>query len=183
MSRTTIFPRTKLSQKGLNVYAPYIAFSMLIKYFSYLHFLQYFIYRYIMSVYFPTVEPMDIEGEAACSVGPQLVTAEGEQGVGVDVKRTSSHLEDDNRLSSDNGELTDNQEQVVASAHDKFAWTSQNVGFPEEEGRGSIPSEILFSTWVKVVRTSCGYNFPVPIGGAKRTCSANAGSRPTQQPR
>ena len=36
------------------------------------------------------------------------------------------------------------------------AWTSQNVGFPEEEGRGSIPSEILFSTWVKAFWTSCG---------------------------
>ena len=87
------------------------------KYYSYLHFLQYFIYRYIMSDYFPTVEPMDIEGEAACAVGPQLVTAEGEQGAGVKVKRTSSHLEADNLLSSDNGEPTDNQEQVKASAH------------------------------------------------------------------
>ena len=91
---------------GLKMYAPYIAFSMPIKYFSYLHFFQYFIYRYIMSDYFPRV---DIEGEAACAVGPQLVTAEGEQGAGVDVKRTSSHLEDNNLLSSDNGEPTDDQ--------------------------------------------------------------------------
>ena len=109
--------RETILNYGLKVYAPYIAFSMSIKYFSYLHFLQYFIYRYIMSDYFPTVEPMDIEGEAACAVGPQLVTAEGEQGAGVKVKRTSSHLEADNLLSSDNGEPTDNQEQVKASAH------------------------------------------------------------------
>ena len=123
-----------------------------------------------MSDYFPTVEPMDIEGEAVCAVGPQLVTAEGEQIAGIDVKRTSSHLEADNLLTLDNGEPTDDQEQVKASAHDKFAktalavalaWTSQNVGSPEEEGRGSIPSEILFSTWVKAFRTSCGYNFNV----------------------
>ena len=45
------------------------------------------------------------------------------------------------------------------------AWTSQNVGTPEEEGRGSIPSEILFSTWVMAFWTSCGYDFPVPMGG------------------
>ena len=60
---------------------------------------------------------MDIEGEAACAVGPQLVTAEGEKGASVGVKRTSSHLEADNLLSSDNGEPTDDQEQVKASAH------------------------------------------------------------------
>ena len=101
--------RKTILNYGLKVYAPYIAFSMPIKYFSYLHFLQYFIYRYIMFDYFPTAEPMDIEGEAACAIGPQLVTAEGEQGAGVDVKRTSSHLEDNNLLSSDNGEPTDDQ--------------------------------------------------------------------------
>ena len=48
-----------------------------------------------------------------------------------------------------------------------IAWTAQNVGFPEEEGRGSIPSEILFSTWVKAFRTSCGYKFPGPMGGGE----------------
>ena len=63
-------------------------FSMPIKYFSYLRFLQNFIYRYIMSDYFSTVEPMDIEGEEACAVGPQFVAAEGEQREGIDVKRT-----------------------------------------------------------------------------------------------
>ena len=77
-----------------------------------------------------SIEPMDIEGEAVCAVSPQLVTAEGEKGVGVDVKRTSSHLEANNFLTSDNGEPTDDQEQVKASAHNKFcmeravAWTS-----------------------------------------------------------
>ena len=60
-------------------------------------FLLYFISRSIMSDYF-SVEPMDIEGEAACAVGPQLVAAEGEKGASVDVKRTSSHLEADNQL-------------------------------------------------------------------------------------
>ena len=55
---------------------------------------------------------MDIEGEAACAIGPQLLTAEGEKGAGVDIKRTSSHLEANNLLTSDNGESTDNQEQV-----------------------------------------------------------------------
>ena len=104
-----------------------------------------------MSDYFSTVEPMDIEGEAACAAGPQLVTAKGEQRAGVDVKRTSSHHEADNLLSSDNGEPTDDQ----------------NIGFPDEEGRGSIPSKILFSTWVKAFRTSCGYDFPAPMGGGK----------------
>ena len=63
------------------------------------------------------------------------------------------------------------------------AWTTQNVGFPEEEGRGSIPSELLFSTWVKAFRTSCGYEFPGPMGGAKRTRSTNAGPRPMKQRR
>ena len=63
------------------------------------------------------------------------------------------------------------------------AWTSQNVGFPEEEGRGSIPSEILFSTWVKAFRTSCGYDFPALMCGAKQTRSTNDGPRPTKQRR
>ena len=44
--------------------------------------------------------------------------------MGVDVKRTSSHLEADNLLASDKGEPTDNQEQVTASAHNKFAKTA-----------------------------------------------------------
>ena len=65
-----------------------------------------------MSDYFSSVEPMDIEGEASCAVGLQLVTAEGEKGAGVDVKRTSSHPEADNLLDSDEGEPTDNQEKL-----------------------------------------------------------------------
>ena len=77
-----------------------------------------------MSDYFSAVEPMDIEGEAVCAICPQLVTAEGEKGAGVDVKRTSSHLEANNLLTLDNGEPTDDQEQVTASAHDKFAKTA-----------------------------------------------------------
>ena len=141
---------------------------MPIKNLSYLWFIQYFIYRNNMSDYYVS-EPMDIEGEAVCAVGPQLVTAEGEQGAGVDVKRIFSHLEADTLLLSDDGEPKDNQDQ--------------NVSFPEEEGRGSIPSEILFSTWVKAFRTSCGYKFPGPMGGAKRTRSTNAGPRPMKQRR
>ena len=147
----------------LKVYAPCIAFSMPFKYLSYLCFIQYFIYRFIMSDYFSS-EPMDIEGEAACDVGPQLVTVEGEQGAGVDFKRIFSHLEADFLLLSDDGEPTDDL----------------NVGFPEEESRGSIPSEILFSTWVKAFWTSCWYDFPALMGGVKRMRSTNAGPRPTK---
>ena len=86
------------------VYAPDIAFSMSINILSYLCLIQNFIYRSIMS---DSIEPVDIEGEAVCAVGPQLVTAEGEKGAGVDVKRTSSHLKADNLLTSDNGEPTE----------------------------------------------------------------------------
>ena len=61
------------------------AFSMPIKYFSYLFFLKYFICRSIMSDHFEYgSEPMDIEREAVCAVRPQLVTAEGEPGAGVE---------------------------------------------------------------------------------------------------
>ena len=94
---------------------------------------------------------MDIKGEAACAVGPQLVTGEGEQGAGVDVKRIFSHLEANILLLSDDGEPTDDQ----------------NAGFPEEEGRGSILSEIIFLTWVKAFRTSCEYDSPAPIAPAQ----------------
>ena len=106
------------------LYAPDIAFNMSINFLSYWCSLQYFIYRSIMSDYFSAVEPMDIEGEAVCAVSPQLVTLEGEKGAGVDVKRTSSHLEADNLLTLDNGEPTDDQEQVTASTHNKFAKTA-----------------------------------------------------------
>ena len=70
---------------------------------------------------YETSEPMDIEGEAVCAVGPQMVTAEGEKGAGVEVKRSFSNLEADILLLLDDGEPTDDQEQVVASAHKKFA--------------------------------------------------------------
>ena len=73
---------------------------------------------------FFSVEPMDIEGEAACAVGPQLVTEEGEKGGGIVFKRTSSHLEANNLLAMDEGKPTDDQEQVTASDHDKFAKTA-----------------------------------------------------------
>ena len=63
------------------------------------------------------------------------------------------------------------------------AWTSLNVGFPEEESRGSIPSELLFSTWVRAFRDSCGYEFLGPAGVAKRSRSTNAGPRPAKQRR
>ena len=96
---------------------------------------------------------MDIEGEAASAIRLHLVIAEGEKGAGVDVKRNSSHLEADNLLAFDEREPMDDQEQV----------------------RGSIPSEILFLMWVKAFRTSCGYNFPMPMGGA------NTGPRPMKQ--
>ena len=65
----------------------------------------------------------------------------------------------------------------------KMVGDCMNVVFPGEEGRGSIPSEILFSTWVKAFRTSCGYKFPTPMRGVKRTRSANPGSRPMKQRR
>ena len=83
------------------VYAPNIAVIMPSNHLSYLCFIQYFISRTIMPD--QTSEPMDIEGEAVCAVGPQLVTAEGEQGAGVDVKRIFSHLEADTLLLSDDG--------------------------------------------------------------------------------
>ena len=88
----------------LKIHAPYIAFSMPIKYLSYLHFLHYFIYRSNMSDYYQTSEPMDIEGEAVCAVSPQLVIAEGEQGAGIDDKRIFSHLEAYTLLLSDDRE-------------------------------------------------------------------------------
>ena len=55
------------------------------------------------------VEPMNIEGEAACAVRFQLVMAEGEKGAGVNVKRTSSHPEADNLLDLDEDEPTDDR--------------------------------------------------------------------------
>ena len=52
----------------------------------------YLISRSIMPDYFP-FKPMDIEGEAECAIVIQTVTAEGEKGVGIDLKRTSIHPE------------------------------------------------------------------------------------------
>ena len=60
----------------------------------------------------------------ACAVRPQLVTVEGEPGAGVDVNRSFSKHEADTLLLSDEGEPTDDQEQVLASAHEKFAKTA-----------------------------------------------------------
>ena len=85
---------------------------------------KYFIYRSNMSDYFQYSEPMDIEGEAVCAVGPQLITAEGEPGAGVDVNRSFSEKEADTLLLSEEGEPTDDQEQVIASTHEKFAKTA-----------------------------------------------------------
>ena len=83
-----------------------------------------FIYRSFMSDFFASPEPMDIEGEAVGTMEIQLVTAKGEKGVGVDVKRTSSNPEADNLLDSDKGELKDNPKKVIASAPNKFAKTA-----------------------------------------------------------
>ena len=58
---------------------------------------------------------MEVEEEAVCAMGIQSVMVDGEQGVGVNVKR--------------------------------------------------IPLEILFSKWVRVFLTTCGYEFPLPMGG------------------
>ena len=70
----------------------------------------YLLSRSIMSDYFPS-ELMDIEGEAKCAVAVQPVTAEGEKGAGVDIKRTSIHPEVDNLLDSNKGEHTDDLEK------------------------------------------------------------------------
>ena len=58
------------------------------------------------------------------------------------------------------------------------AWTNLDESAPEEESRGSIPSEI--STWVRAFPATCGYEFPVPMGGGgvKCPCPANTGTRP-----
>ena len=58
------------------------------------------------------------------NAGPQLVTAGGEQGVGVEVNRSFSKKEADTLLLSDEGEPTDEQEQVIANTHDRFAKTA-----------------------------------------------------------
>ena len=56
-------------------------------------------------------EPMDIEGEAGCDVDVQLVMTEGEQGASGNIKGTSVHIEDNSILDSDEGELSDKQDQ------------------------------------------------------------------------
>ena len=90
----------------------------------YLCSLLYFISSSIMSDYVSTVEPMDIKEEAVCAVVIQPVTAEGEKGAGVDIKRTYSHLEANNLLDLDKGELTNDLEKVIASTPNKFAKTA-----------------------------------------------------------
>ena len=67
---------------------------------------------------------MDIEGEAECAVAFQGVTAEGEQGPGVEVNGSLVEKQADSLLLSDEGEPTDEQEQVIAEAHDRFAKTA-----------------------------------------------------------
>ena len=54
---------------------------------------------------------MEIEVEAGFDVDVQSVTAEGEQGVGGNVKGTSVHIEEDSILDSDEGELSDEQDE------------------------------------------------------------------------
>ena len=66
----------------------------------------------IMHVYVPNgSEPMDIGEEAGCDTYVQLVTAVGEQGAGSNVKETSIHIEEDSILDTDEGELSDEQDQ------------------------------------------------------------------------
>ena len=60
---------------------------------------------------------MEVEVEAGCAEGIQLVKAEGEQGVGGDVKGNSVHLEEDSILDLDEGELSNELDQVIASSH------------------------------------------------------------------
>ena len=46
------------------------------------------------------------------------------------------------------------------------------------------PEEILFSTWVRVFQTTCGNEFPVPMGGgggSMHTSSATTCKRPAKQ--
>ena len=136
---------------------------------------------------------MDIEGEAECAAAFQGVTAGGEQGPAVDENVSLVEKQADSLLLSDEGEPTDEQEQVIAEAQGyklagdcvrrAVAWTALNVDFPEDESRGSIPSELPFSTWVREFRDSCGYNSVGPVGVAKRSSSTNAGPRPAKQRR
>ena len=61
-------------------------------------------------------------------------------------------------------------------------WTAMNVSTPEEEVRAAIPLDgdplldmgegVSDYLWIR---------FPRAHGGAKRTCSANTGPRPTKQ--
>ena len=54
------------------------------------------------------------------------------------------------------------------------AWTALDERTPKEEFRGAIPSEILFSTWVRAFWTTCGYEFPEPMRGGKVKCMSPA---------
>ena len=78
-------------------------------------------------------EPIKVEGEAVCAVGVQSLTADREQGAGVNTKRTFVHLEDNSILDLDKGELSDEQDLVIASAQSSFAKT---------------PSEFFFNTFI-----------------------------------
>ena len=70
-----------------------------------------------------SAEPMDIEGEAVCAAVIQGVTARGEQGPAVD-ENVGFGNQSDSPLLSDEGEPTDDQDQVIADAHDRFAKTA-----------------------------------------------------------
>ena len=70
---------------------------------------------------------MDIEGEAECAVAFQEVTAEGEQGPGVEVNGSLVEKQADSLLLSDEGEPTDEQEQVIAEAQ----WVQVGWGLRE----------------------------------------------------
>ena len=69
---------------------------------------------------------MDIEGEAECAAEIQGVTARGEQGPAVD-ENVGLENQADSLLLSDEGEPTDEQEQVIAEAQ----WVQDGWGLRE----------------------------------------------------
>ena len=70
---------------------------------------------------------MDIEGEAECAAAFQGVTAGGEQGPAVDENVSLVEKQADSLLLSDEGEPTDEQEQVIAEAQ----WVQVGWGLRE----------------------------------------------------
>ena len=90
--------------------------------------INYFISRSIMSDFFNNKsEPMDIEGEAECAAAFQGVTVGGEQGPAVDENVSLVEKQADSLLLSDEGEPTDEQEQVIAEAQ----WVQVGWGLRE----------------------------------------------------